>query len=91
MAQLKYKSIIPSSKPMWLLELQMWVSTQFYGCNYAGELHDFEVINNFIQENLKKLQPKMKSVVTTEIRTDEGKIVLFVKRNDRVVLTYYFE
>ncbi len=55
MAQLKYKSIIPSSKPMWLLELQMWVSTQFYGCNYAGDLHDFEVINNFIQENLKKL------------------------------------
>ncbi len=33
----------------------------------------------------------MKSVVTTEIRTDEGKTVLFVKRNGRVEVTYYFE
>ena len=91
MAQLKNKSIIPNSRPLWLLELQAWVSAQYKGRYDAGDLRDFEHLARFIQEVLPRLQSPMKSVVTTEIRTDEGKTVLFIKRNKRVVVTYYFE
>ena len=72
------------------MKLQARISNQFYGYNFNGDFRDYVRLNSYVKENLAQLQA-MKSVVTTEIRTDEGKTVLFVKRNDRVVLTYYFE
>lgn len=93
MAKLKYKSIIPNNKPIWLLSLQLNVSNKF-DHDYEGDMFDFDDLKKYIDACLIELQKQgliHRSLVTTEIRSDEDKTVLFIRRNDKMLQTYYFE
>ena len=87
MAELKYKSIIPNNKPYWLLTIQNWIEQQY-------ERSEFDALQYFITVaigELSKTRAISRSVISTEIRTDTGKTVLFIKRNNKVLQTYYIE
>ena len=94
MAELKYKSIIPNNKPGWLKTIQVWVDKQYNGLVVQNRTSDFDALKFFIDTaiaSLKESKIISRSDVTTEIRTDEGKTVLFIKRNRMVLQTYYIE
>lgn len=94
MAELKYKSIIPNNKPNWLLTIQNWINQQYKGLPLRNERSEFDVLQYFIDvaiSDLSKTRVISRSVISTEIRTDTGKTVLFIKRNDKVLQTYYIE
>ncbi len=90
MKKLKYKSIIPNTKPNWLLKLQMEVAEQ----NTYHPFPDLETLKSFIDARIHSLienKEIRRSFVETEVRTDNGKTILLIIRNERVVQTYYFE
>ncbi len=94
MAELKYKSIIPNNKPGWLKIIQAWVDKQYNGLIVQNNESDFDALKFFIDTaiiSLKENKTITRSEVTTEIRTDEGKTVLFIKRNGMMLQTYYIE
>lgn len=93
MAVLRYKSNIPNAKPKWLLELQKSIYWAYLYFNTDGNAWDFRVLKAFIDirlEALRKDRMIQRCTVETEVRTDEGKTVLFIKRNGHLVQTYYF-
>lgn len=90
MAKLRYKSIIPHTKPEWLLQLQVDISNQHYHVPFS----DLETLKRFIDDRIHDLimnRAINRSIVSTEVRTDSGKTVLLIIRNERVIQTYYFE
>ncbi len=90
MAKLRYKSIIPNTKPEWLLQLQVDISNQHYYVPFS----DLETLKRFIDDRIHGLIMNgtiNRSIVSTEVRTDSGKTVLLIIRNERVIQTYYFE
>lgn len=90
MAKLRYKSIIPNSKPYWLLKLQMDVSEQ----NNYLPFTDLETLKSFIEDRIRSLiedKTICRSLVETEVREDNGKATLIIFRNRIDVQTYYFE
>lgn len=94
MGKLKYYSIIPNNKPRWLVIIQNWVDKQYNGLTVQSKDSDFDALQFFIDTaiaSLKESKIISRSDVTTEIRTDEGKTVLFIKRNGMVLQTYYIE
>ena len=94
MAELKYKSIIPNDKPRWLKIIQTWVDKQYNGLIVQNNKSNFDALKFFIDTaivSLKENKTITRSEVTTEIRTDEGKTVLFIKRNGMMLQTYYIE
>lgn len=94
MAKLKYKSIIPNNKPFWLLKIQYLVSVQYGGLLLKNDPGEYEALKYFIDvgiDTLIKERLISRSEIETEIRTDEGKTVLFIKRNGKIIQTYYIE
>lgn len=94
MGKLRYKSIIPHSKPMWLLKLQFIISQEYESVELENNVMEFERLDAFIRKSIHGLMDGgdiRRSVVDTEIRTDEGKTVLFVNRNGMVLQTYYIQ
>lgn len=96
MGILKYRSMIPNDKPDWLTYLSTEVTTKF-----SDEVEDsqefWERLNGFIIDYLWNLMdrrarhPFIKSNITTKIVSDEGKTVLQIRRNRKVVQTYSLE
>ena len=95
MKKLIYYSTISNNKPEWLLRLQMDIS-RYYG---LGLMEDTE-------ENWKRLKAyvnvrlldlcctrgvKIRSSIGSELVTDNGKTVLHIKRNRKVVQIYYLQ
>lgn len=94
MAKLKYKSIIPNGKPFWLLKIQYLVSVQYGSLPLKNDYAEYEALKYFIDISIGTLMKERlisRSEVETEIRTDEGKTVLFIKRSGKMVQTYYIE
>lgn len=94
MAKLKYKSIIPTGKPYWLLLIQYQVGQQYAGLSLRNTADEFEALKYFIDTSIGELYKNKtvtRSVIETEIRTDEGKTVLFIRRNGKMLQTYYIE
>ena len=92
--KLKYKSIIPHNNPRWLKIIQTWVDKQYNGLIIQNNKSNFDALKFFIDTaivSLKENKTITRSEVTTEIRTDEGKTVLFIKRNGMMLQTYYIE
>lgn len=90
MKKLKYKSIIPNSKPNWLLRLQMEVAEE----NTYHPFPDLESLKSFIDARIQSFimdKTIRRSFVETEVRTDNGKTTLIIFRNRIDVQTYYFE
>lgn len=90
MKKLKYKSIIPNTKPNWLLKLQMEVAEE----NTYHPFPDLETLKSFIDARIQSFimdKTIRRSFVETEVRTDNGKTTLIIFRNRIDVQTYYFE
>lgn len=94
MAKVKYKSIIPNDKPMWLLKVQYAVSQAADMMRLYGDVRDFVNLKSFLDAAIHAERERgtlRRSNVTTEIRTDEGKTVIHIYRNNNLVQTYYIE
>ena len=79
---------------MWLLKLQYVISEKYGDRTLQGTSQDFDNLKSFVDAGIRTLCDHgdiSRSEVSTEIRTDEGKTVLFIRRNGKVVQTYYIE
>ena len=96
MGRLKYYSMIPNDKPEWLLRLQMAISQRFGG-EWEDSQYFWEDLKQFVIDELwtmldnRGCKAAIRSKVTIDLVTDEGKTVLHIKRNRIVVQTYWIE
>jgi hypothetical protein len=94
MAQIKYSSIIPNDKPQWLLNVQAVVKEVLDDVELQGNERDFKNLKSFVDAKIQAERERgtlFRSIITTEIRTDEGRTVLHIYRNHQLVQTYYIE
>ncbi len=94
MAQIKYRSIIPNDKPQWLLNVQAVVKEVLDDVELQGNERDFKNLKSFVDAKIQAERERgtlFRSIITTEIRTDEGRTVLHIYRNHQLVQTYYIE
>lgn len=95
MTQLRHYSMTPSDKPEWLLRLQMEVS-QHYAMrgidNTPEEWMDLlDFIDAFIQTIYTRRDINVRSEVTTDLMTEDGKTQLLIKRNGKPLQVYYMQ
>lgn len=94
MGQLKYFSMIPNDKPEWLLRLQFEIS-QCYSLTMEDTREDWNRLKDYVDSKMFELYNrkdiKVWSRIESALITDEGKTVLHVKRNKKVVQTYYIQ
>ncbi|MEL5894147.1 hypothetical protein AAE250_11650 [Bacteroides sp. GD17] len=94
MAKVFYKSVIPNDKPMWLLKLQLSVSQALEFTQLNGDERDFKNLKTFIDAEIRSMIGRReinRSVVETNIVTDNGRTVLNIFRNGNLVQTYFIE
>lgn len=94
MGKLRYKSAIPHNKPMWLLKLQFLISQEYDDAELENSAVGLEKIDAFIRKSIHGLVDSRdirRSVVETEVRSDDGRTVLFIFRNGRLLQTYYIQ
>ena len=90
MGKLRYKSVIPHNKPMWLLRLQFLISQEYDDVELENSTVELEKIDAFIRKNIHGLidsRDIRRSVVEIEVRSDDGRTVLFISRNGRLLQT----
>ena len=95
MGQLRHYSMIPHDKPEWLLRLQMEVC-QHYAMrgidNTPEEWMDLlDFIDAFIQTLYTRRDINVRSEVTTDLMTEDGKTQLLIKRNGKPLQVYYMK
>lgn len=95
MGQLRHYSMTPHDKPEWLLRLQLEVS-QHYAMrgidNTPEEWMDLlDFIDAFIQRLYMRRDINVRSDVTADLMTEDGKTQLFIKRNGKPLLVYYIK
>lgn len=87
--------MIPHDKPKWLLRLQFEVS-QHYAMrgidNTPEEWMDLlDFIDAFIQTLYTRRDINVRSEVTTDLMTEDGKTRLLIKRNGKPLQVYYMQ
>lgn len=95
MENLKYYSMIPNDKPEWLLRLQMDIS-QYYSIDDSDDEREYwrglkDYVDAKIWEMYNRRDVKLRSDVASVLVTDEGKTVLHIKRNGKIVQIYYLK
>ena len=83
MEMLRYKSVCPNDKPMWLLKLQMAISNTY---SLRG-IKDF--IDWFISKLYVRKDITVKSDISTYLMREDGQTQLLIKRNGKLIQTYY--
>lgn len=95
MAKVTYKSSIPNDKPRWLLNIQEDVNQVTGMMTLQGDERDWKNLKMFIEASIRAEQERGNILrgtsVKTELRTDEGKTVIHIFRNQMIVQTYYIE
>lgn len=95
MAKVTYKSSIPNDKPQWLLNIQKGVSQATGMMSLQGDERDWKNLKSFIDASIRAEQERGNILrgtsVKTELRTDDGKTVIHIFRNQMIVQTYYIE
>lgn len=95
MGQLKYFSMIPNDKPEWLLRLQFEISQHYSLTGMEDTREDWNRLKDYVDSKMFELYNrkdiKVWSRIESALITDEGKTVLHVKRNKKVVQTYYIQ
>lgn len=89
-----YKSMIPNSKPQWLLNVQRAVSDVDDMMMLEGNERDYNNLKSFLDAAIESQRVRghiRTEKVSTEIRTDEGRTVIHVWRNNDIVQTYFIE
>lgn len=87
--------MIPNDKPVWLLKLQLEISRAYSLCGMEDTPEDWQWLKDFVNANIMEFYNRRDIAVMSEIETalvtDEGKTVLHIKRNKKVVQTYYYQ
>ena len=95
MGQLRYYSMIPHDKPEWLLRLQLDISIEYAQREIEDTQENWEELKGYadalIHQMYTRRDIQIKSDVRTEIRTDEGKTVLWINRNNKVIQIYHIK
>ncbi len=94
MAKITYKSIIPNDKPQWLLNVQQAVEEATGIMTLQGDSRDWRNLKSFIDGAVEAQRSRgniRAEKVQTELRTDSGKTVIHIFRNQQIVQTYYIE
>ena len=79
---------------MWLLKLQLSVSQALEFTQLNGDERDFKNLKTFIDAEIRSMIGRReinRSVVETNIVTDNGRTVLNIFRNGNLVQTYFIE
>lgn len=94
MGQLRHYSMIPNDKPEWLLRLQVEISQEYA---LRGGMEDtpdaWEELKGYVDTLIRGMYGRkdirIQSEVETELRSDDGKTVLWIKRNNKVIQIYH--
>ena len=92
--RIAYKSMIPNNKPQWLLNVQQAVSDVGDMMVLEGNERDYNNLKSFLDAAIESQRARgniRAEKVTTEVRTDEGRTVIHVWRNNDIVQTYFIE
>ena len=91
MMQLTYKSNLkPDKTPAWLTCILNITLPSINKSNpLDGTTEEFEYIRWIIDDDIRQLQ--VSSDVTTELVTDEGQSVIFIKRSGRILVSIYYQ
>lgn len=93
MGQLRYYSMTPNDKPEWLLRLQLDISIEYAQREMKDTQENWEELKGYTDELIHQMYARrdihIRSEVHTELRTDEGKTVLHILRNRKIIQTYY--
>ena len=92
--RIAYKSMIPNKKPQWLLNVQRAVSDVGDMMVLEGSERDYGNLKSFLDAAIESQRARgniRAEKVTTEVRTDEGRTVIHVWRNNDIVQTYFIE
>lgn len=94
MGQLKYYSLMPNDKPLWLLKLQLAISQVYELRGMEDTREEWHLLQDFVDSIILELYNRRDVTIRSEIESaliqEEGKTVLHVKRNKNVVQTYFF-
>lgn len=95
MEQLRYYSMTPNDKPMWLLKLQMEISQRYALCGMEDTPEEwmalYDLVNAFIRSTYERKDIKVRSEVTADLQTEDGETRLIIKRNGRLLQVYYIQ
>lgn len=92
---LRYKSVCPNDKPMWLLKLQMAINNTYSLRGIEDTEEEWKQLKDFVDWFVHKLYIRKDITVRSEISTDliseEGQTQLHIKRNGKLIQTYYIQ
>ena len=95
MTQLRHYSMTPNDKPEWLLRLQMEISQHYSLQRMEDTMENWNKLKDYVDAKILELYNRKDVMVRSQIEsaliTDEGKTVLHIERNRKVVLTYYLQ
>lgn len=87
--------MIPHDKPEWLLRLQMEVSQHYAMRGIDNTLEEWmdllDFIDAFIQRLYIRRDINVRSDVTADLMTEDGKTQLLIKPNGKPLLVYYMQ
>lgn len=87
--------MIPHDKPEWLLRLQLDISIEYAQREIEDTQENWEELKGYadalIHQMYTRRDIQIRSEVRTEIRTDEGKTVLWINRNNKVIQIYHIK
>ena len=85
----------PNDKPDWLLRLQFEVSQHYALRGIEDTPEDWLDLQDFIDAFIRSLYMRrdinVRSEVTTDLMTEDGKTRLFIKRNGKPLQVYYMK
>lgn len=93
MEKLRFYSVIPNDKPEWLLRLQMDISQHYSLQGMEDTKEDWERLKAYVDAWILELHHlrgmKVRSNIESALVTDNGKTVLHIKRNGKVIQVYF--
>lgn len=95
MERLRYYSMIPNDKPVWLLKLQLSISQKYGPRGIEDTREEWDCFRDYVDAKIQELYNRrdvtIRSNVETALMCDEGKTVLLIKRNGIDIQTYYIK
>ena len=95
MKLLRFYSLIPNDKPEWLLRLQMDISQRYSFQAMEDTKEDWERLQADLDAWILELHHlrgmKVRSNIESALVIDNGKTVLHIRRNNKVVQIYYLQ
>ena len=95
MEMLRYKSVCPNDKPMWLIKLQMAINNTYSLRGVEDTEDEWKQLKDFVDWFISKLYVRkdiaVKSDISTYLMREEGQTQLLIKRNGKLIQTYYIQ